>query len=490
MKVFIRAFWKSKLAVVVGFVLLLVPLYVGANGYFSGSPDTCAKKTVDTIPPEALVYTDQTELELNSVLCIALRAEKYFAAERADVDAAKKAVDDADKAVIELQADATKADADVKAEVDATKQEAAKAKLKAANDKLQDARTKLDAAQKLLAAANTALAGKPPAKTVYLFIDDIRTPSSMDVYITNPKAAKDGWLWHSLKVRAPDDAASDAAKQWRQVLSGTPLEGSRPITLGLGDGPDKEGKQGLLPRKDMVVTGVSLRLYTRPVLICGALGLVLIAAGLIGFGWNTGLLRDAPLVALADRPPLAPAAPPVAAAAPPPAPPPAAAAAAAAAPPPPPPAPPPAAAGGAPAAAPTQLPPFSLARTQFAWWLFLGIGGYLYIWLVTGQFIGVITSGVLTLIGISGVSGLAAQVIDSKPSAVPSKGFLTDILSAGGSVVLHRVQMAAWTLILGVIFLWTAATSFSFPNFDNNLLVLAGIVNGVYLGFKFPEKPQ
>ena len=47
--------------------------------------------------------------------------------------------------------------------------------------------------------------------------------------------------------------------------------------------------------------------------------------------------------------------------------------------------------------------------------------------------------------------------------------------------------MAAWTLILGAIFLWTTLTSFSFPNFDANLLVMAGIVNGVYLGFKFKQ---
>jgi hypothetical protein len=192
----------------------------------------------------------------------------------------------------------------------------------------------------------------------------------------------------------------------------------------------------LLPRKDAVVGGVTFRLYHWPILVLGALGLALVAGGLIGLGWNTGLLRDTP-------PP--PTTPPT----------------------------------------PQPLPPFSLARVQFAWWLFLGIGGFLYVWLVTGQYIGVVTAGVLTLMGISGVSGLAAQKIDPEPNPEPSEGFFRDIMSEGKTFVLQRVQMAAWTFILGVIFLWTALTSFSFPNFDPNLLVLAGIVNGVYLGFKF-----
>ena len=103
----------------------------------------------------------------------------------------------------------------------------------------------------------------------------------------------------------------------------------------------------------------------------------MLAAGLLLWGWDTGLLRDpaaAPLPAgnganavgggadAANQPggdkPANAAGPPD--------------------PPPPPPAP------GNPAAA---LPPFSLARTQFAFWLFLVTGGFLFIWLTTGQFL-------------------------------------------------------------------------------------------------------
>jgi hypothetical protein len=404
--------WKATGALVVGFILVGVALFGAARDHLKSPAEACANKSVSAIPKSAnMVYIDQSEIYLNSAICVAVRAEKYFKAERAEIDAARLAVAAAQK-------DAGQAE----------------------TQKLQEATAKVEMALKALATAEAALATKAAAKAVYLFIDEVRTPSSMDVYTIDSKDVtenKDGWTWKTLNIRAPDDAGTAEGKLWRQILGGTPVEGSRDVTLGFGD------KEGTLPRTDAVaVAKVKLRVYDWPFLAAGAIGLALMAAGLIGLGWDTGLLRDTP---------------------------------------PPPPVP----------AATAKPVPFSLARVQFAWWLFLVIGGYLYVWLVTGQYIGVVTAGVLVLMGISGVSGLAAQMIDPTPNTDESQGFLRDIMSEMDKVsgkrtfVLQRVQMAAWTLILGVIFLWTTLTSFSFPNFDSNLLVLAGIVNGVYLGFKF-----
>lgn len=397
------AMGKARIALGVGFILILIPIIGAAWDHLKSSEGACADKLVSAIPKTAnMVYIDQKEIYLNSAVCIAVRGERYFKAERAEIDAAILAVAAAEKDVAQAE-----------------------------TQKLPEAKTKLETARKALATAEATLATKSAAKAVYLFIDEVRTPSSMDVYTSDSKDVKDnkdGWTWKKLNIRAPDDAGVAEGKLWRQILGGTPFEGSRHVALGFGD------KEGTLPRTDAVtVEKVKLRVYHWPLLVAGALGLALMAAGLIGLGWDTGLLRDTP-----------------------------------------------------PAAA-TAPAPFSLARVQFAWWLFLVIGGYLYVWLVTGQFIGVVTTGVLALMGISGVSGLAAQVIDPTPNPNASQGFLRDIMSENNTFVLQRVQMAAWTLILGVIFLWTTLTSFSFPNFDPNLLVLAGIVNGVYLGFKFKQ---
>ncbi|HME23829.1 MAG TPA: hypothetical protein VKI44_21295 [Acetobacteraceae bacterium] len=237
-----------------------------------------------------------------------------------------------------------------------------------------------------------------------------------------------------LTLTAPEDAESEGGKLWRLILTGTPIGGTRQVRVGIGDADAK------LPRANATASNaVPFELFNPLLLVAGGAGILLLAGGVIAWGWYSGMLRDKTSLDVAKS-------------------------------------------------------PFSLARAQMAWWLFIVIGGFLYIWLVMGQSVGVITTGVLALLGISGVSGLAARVIDTPTPGTatstpqPSQNFFIDILSDGGSVALHRVQMAAWTFILGVITLWTVFWEFSFPKFDNNLLVLAGLVNGVYLGFKFPEK--
>ena len=159
------------------------------------------------IPKTAnIIYIDQPEIYLNSAMCVAVRAERYFKAERADIDAARLALAAA-------QDDAAKAE----------------------TQKLQEATAKVETARKALATAEAALATKSAAKAVYLFIDEVRTPSSMDVYTIDSKDIKDnkdGWTWKTLNIRAPDDSGTADGKLWRQILGGTPLEGGRDVTLG------------------------------------------------------------------------------------------------------------------------------------------------------------------------------------------------------------------------------------------------------------------
>ena len=57
-------------------------------------------------------------------------------------------------------------------------------------------------------------------------------------------------------------------------------------------------------------------------------------------------------------------------------------------------------------------PPYSLARHQMAIWFIVVVGAYLYIWLTTGLFAGISTTA-LTLIGISGATGLVAVTMDA-----------------------------------------------------------------------------
>jgi len=195
-----------------------------------------------------------------------------------------------------------------------------------------------------------------------------------------------------------------------------------------------------------------------------------------------------------------------------------------------------------------QLPlraPLSLGRVQMAWWFYLVIASYLYIWLITGE-TNTLSASVLGLIGISAGTGLSAIFVDQEkiskeqnqlaqlqaeqaalnsriknlnpnpaagspeaaelqakttrlneanaelvnfqatPAVPVSKG-IADILSDGGGVSFHRFQMVIWTMVLGIVFIKNVNRDLTMPDFDTTLLGLMGLSAGTYIGFKFPE---
>lgn len=142
----------------------------------------------------------------------------------------------------------------------------------------------------------------------------------------------------------------------------------------------------------------------------------------------------------------------------------------------------------------TKLGPFSLARSQMAFWFFLVITSFVLIWMIIGD-TDTITQGVLVLIGISAGTALGATAIDSgKRQKTPepargaaSRGFLNDILSDGTGVSFHRFQIVVWTIVLGFIFSRRVLNHLTMPDFGTNLLTLMGISSGTYLGLKLPE---
>lgn len=171
------------------------------------------------------------------------------------------------------------------------------------------------------------------------------------------------------------------------------------------------------------------------------------------------------------------------------------------------------------------LPPYSLGRFQMAFWFTLFVMSFLFIWLITDAY-DIITASVLGLIGISAGTSLSALVIDNSkkqelltqtqakmaalaqlppgdPGRVqlqqeidsnlleirpPSRGFWKDILNDVNGASFHRLQMFAWTLVLGLLFIFSVWKRLSMPDFDPTLLALQGLTAGTYLGFKFPER--
>jgi hypothetical protein len=79
-----------------------------------------------------------------------------------------------------------------------------------------------------------------------------------------------------------------------------------------------------------------------------------------------------------------------------------------------------------------------------------------------------------------------------------SQGWYKDLTTDSNGAALHRVQTLVWTIVLGVVFVATVvanlttnvATNLIMPQFDTSLLLLLGISNAGYIGFKYPEPQQ
>jgi len=140
---------------------------------------------------------------------------------------------------------------------------------------------------------------------------------------------------------------------------------------------------------------------------------------------------------------------------------------------------------------------FSLARTQLAFWTVIVVASFLYIYLITGVFSGVLNETALWLLGISsttsalslaaGNSGGNAGQPAPPPVAQRTSGFLADILGDSQGVNVHRLQMVIWTAVFGGVLVTRVLTGLAFPVFDKTTYALMGISSGTYIWFKQSE---
>jgi hypothetical protein len=195
---------------------------------------------------------------------------------------------------------------------------------------------------------------------------------------------------------------------------------------------------------------------------------------------------------------------------------------------------------------PGGLAPYSLGRMQMAFWFSVVLVCFFFIWLITGNY-ELITPGILGLIGISSGTALGAVAVDNGKtmdtitqikaleqqesdlinkiatlqSLVPpapttagdisfaqtqqqqvrrtinqllsgltlrTEGLRKDLLTDANGYSFHRLQMATWTIVLGIVFLYSVWAELTMPDFSATQLALQGITAGAYLGFKLPEK--
>jgi hypothetical protein len=180
---------------------------------------------------------------------------------------------------------------------------------------------------------------------------------------------------------------------------------------------------------------------------------------------------------------------------------------------------------------------FSLAKIQMGIWFLLIFDSFLGIWVATGE-ANTLNPSVLVLLGISAGTALGdllisqnksvkpnlpvtAEANPSQAAEVPSapvpaspdaaldspspqpaaaissqsigrgiNRFLHDLLSDEHGVSFHRLQMLAWTIVLGLVFISDVYYDLTMPDLNSNLLALMGLSSGTYLSFRVPEARQ
>ena len=140
--------------------------------------------------------------------------------------------------------------------------------------------------------------------------------------------------------------------------------------------------------------------------------------------------------------------------------------------------------------------PYSLSQTQLAFWTVLIIGSFIYTLILTDIAYSLNTS-ILFLLGISLTSNGTALYIDyykkkDRATLKPkiSKGFLTDILGDGNTIVVQRVQNAAWTMVLGLYLVYYTICNKTLPTYPDALLYLTGLSAFAYVASKPTENKK
>jgi hypothetical protein len=408
-----------------------------------------------------LVISAQTELALNRKVCVGVNTGLYFKEEVAELSARE--------GVLEVAIASETLAREAFKQLGAPPKGDATALVKYKTD-LAAVSAQLVEAKKAVTEARAKVADASRSRRLALFIDGVRTPAAFDVRVKH----EGSWYWATPELSLPTGATAAEARTWRLMLSKASLDGIRRVHLSIGDA------DAALPRAAVGEGLLRFQVFEPWIVYPGAVALLLMMAGLIVWQWRSCMLRDrSPKGELKD------------------------------------------AAGNPLEDADGRIlqdnPPFSLGRLQLALWLLLTVGGFLYVWLVTGQATGIFTNEVVTVIGIAGASGAVAAAMGA-PSAstsptdarlqgddtvngvgadtiaggdandeIQSQNVLLDILSDNRGVVLHRVQMVVWTLVMGVIFAWSVVTACAFPAFDQALVLLSGVTSALYVGFKVPE---
>jgi hypothetical protein len=167
-------------------------------------------------------------------------------------------------------------------------------------------------------------------------------------------------------------------------------------------------------------------------------------------------------------------------------------------------------------------PRFSFSKSQFAFWTFIVLASFIYIWASTGDMDSINTTA-LILLGITSATITTSNLISKndeskagtpiksesyeKTEEKPSKkqltaeikrvklrakekntgSFFEDILSDSNGVSIHRMQTVIFNLVFGIAFIKGVIFDYAMPDFTETQLILLGLSNGTYAFLKTTE---
>ena len=424
------------------------------EGYSAPAPNDAEKEQDDRgVLRIVNVLTGGHEVAIGQPLCVIVAGVAPVSSLLEDRDSARRKRDDAqsldekahrdsdaaaqEAAKLQATADASKrgakptADADQQAATSA--QALAAAELlakKQADEELAEAQRKYDAA--------IAAIGNRKAVELTPFLDGKRAPQATTNVLPIPASQP-----VPFDFGTPTDASTPVADFWRNALAGT-QNGAHSFSLGLARGNFEVAETTKNPL-------VTFRVYDRLTFWAGTAFAVSLIACIVLLASQTTLLRaNNSRFSLSDL-------------------------------------------GddekykvGRPSG------PWSLGRAQMALWMVIVVVGFLFFWIALGEYQGVINSSILILLGLNATTGLLAMQLDFEKTsgATTSSTFYMDWISDGDGPQLQRIQVILWTVVLAFVFLYNVAYKFTFPVFDTNLLLLMGIAQAAYIGFKPGESPK
>jgi hypothetical protein len=133
---------------------------------------------------------------------------------------------------------------------------------------------------------------------------------------------------------------------------------------------------------------------------------------------------------------------------------------------------------------------YSLSNVQVCMWTMLVLFALCYVWYATGEIL-TISSGVLILLGISGVTTVSARTLEAlqapKDSVATQTASARDLItSEDGNIDLVRFQMLAFTIFTWIYAFVSVLKSEGLPEIPENLYLLMGISNATYVASKLP----